>query len=50
MKKTKTKTKQKKFVRDHLYHFFLKTVASDLKWLAVTLSENKYCTEKDDYT
>ena len=46
MKKKQNKTKEKKFVRDHLYHFFLKTVANDLKWLVVALSENKYCTER----
>ena len=31
MKKKNNKTKEKKFVRDYLYHFFLKTVANDLK-------------------
>ena len=34
----------------HLHPFLLKTVTSDWsKWLVVTLSENKYCAQKDGY-
>ena len=32
------------------FFFFKKTLTDDLNWwLAVTLEENKYCIEKDDY-
>ena len=38
------------FVRYHLYAYFLKIVTEDLNWwLAVTLLENKYRRERNDF-